>query len=176
MYCDGCRRQAWLISSRSFGWYRPPLSRAILQLKYRPNRELADLLAGWLADELAASGWRVSLLASVPLDAVRLRQRGFNQVDLLVEGLGRRTGIPVRTGALARVRVTRSQVGLDHASRQQNVAGAFRAVPGLVVGQRVLVVDDLRTTGATLRACAVSLHEAGAEAVYGLTLGLAGGR
>lgn len=133
-------------------------------------------MAGWLAQDLAASGWLPTLIVPVPLDRVRLHQRGFNQVDLLVESLGRQTSTQVSMDGLRRSRITRSQVGLDYTARQQNVAGAFEADPRAVAGQRVLVVDDLRTTGATLQACASSLHKAGSLRVFGLTLAMAGGR
>jgi ComF family protein len=106
----------------------------------------------------------------VPLHWRRRLQRGFNQSALLAGAVARRYGIPVRS-ALRRTRATPTQAGLTHAGRRSNVAGAFRvARPETVAGRRVLLVDDVMTTGATASACAAALKRAGARYVALLTL------
>jgi ComF family protein len=105
----------------------------------------------------------------VPLHAQRLAERGFNQSALLAGAFAEGTGLRLAESWLRRERETRSQVGLNGAERRQNVADAFVA-EAEVAGKRLLLVDDVFTTGATLTACAQSLRLAGAKAIYGLAL------
>lgn len=110
------------------------------------------------------------MIVPVPLGQARLRDRGFNQATLLARPLGRRLALPVASAALLRRRETRSQVGLGYRQRTANVRGAFGAREETVAGERVLLVDDLCTTGSTLAACARALISARAAAVFGLTV------
>ncbi len=153
----------------SDGSYRPPLSNAILSLKYRPNRQLSDLLAGHLA-EIYEKHLHADLLTIIPLGQVRQRQRGYNQVDLIARPLARKTGIPYCHNALIRIRETASQVGLHMDERQNNVRDAFRAEPEVVLEKHVLLLDDVVTTGATISSAAGALFRAGALEVTGLTI------
>jgi len=106
----------------------------------------------------------------IPLHWMRRFQRGFNQAALLARQIARRRSIPVLR-AIRRVRATRTQTGLTNAKRRQNVAGAFRARPKCSVqGLRILLVDDVMTTGATGSACAAALKRAGAKSVTLLTV------
>ncbi len=172
--CQACADSPPKYLCRSFARYRPPLDAAILHLKYRPDRRLAEVMGGWLAELYTTAGWQADLITAVPLSPKRQRQRGYNQAALLGAALGGRIGLPVCDGALARRRETGTQVGLGPAGRRQNVAGAFEARTTWVQGKAVIVVDDLYTTGATLGACAVSLIDAGASRVYSLTVARAG--
>jgi ComF family protein len=172
--CRDCAASPPRLLSRSFAWYRPPLDAAVLHLKYRPDRRLASLMGGWLAEIYRTAGWYTDLITAVPLSSNRRRQRGYNQASLLGAALGRRTGLPLRDGVLGRRRETGTQVGLGPEERRENVSGAFEARQAAVQNRAVIVVDDLYTTGATLGACAISLFEAGASRVYGLTAARAG--
>jgi ComF family protein len=142
-------------------------------LKYQPNRQLAEHMAGWLHQLVIQSGWQVDVIVPVPLAADRFRVRGYNQADLLAVGLAKRLELPAEGHLLTRVRATRSQVGLAPGERWRNVRGAFQAVPNLAQGRNVLIVDDLCTTGATLTECASALYEAGSEEVRAVTVGRA---
>lgn len=153
---------------RAWAAYRPPLTHALLELKYRPNRALAEILAAGMAESYRRCRWNASLVVPVPLAPARRRRRGFNQAGLLATALSQQLGIQLHVGALRRIRETRSQVGLGPKERRENVSGAFWANPELVSGERPLVVDDLTTTGSTLGACSQALFEAGALEVYGL--------
>jgi ComF family protein len=104
----------------------------------------------------------------MPMHWLRRWRRGFNQAELLAQEIARRSATPVRR-SVRRIRGTAPQAGLTHAKRRQNVAGAFR-VAGRVEGMRVLLVDDVLTTGATASACARALKAAGAERVAVLTV------
>lgn len=157
---------------------------AIHALKYggRPAvaRPLATLLTDvggrrlpWPRDCGAGMSPRdlIDAIVPVPLHRARLAERGFNQAELLAAPCARQWELPFLTRALVRTRPTRPQTELDPAARRTNVAGAFAvARPREVAGRRLLVVDDVLTTGATAVAVARTLREGGAAAVGVLVL------
>jgi ComF family protein len=171
--CARCRRGLGPFSrGASLGPFEGTLRTLIHELKYRGRRRVAARLAELLMarPEVVQVLSAECVLLPVPLHPRRRRERGFNQADLLARELGRRSGLPVAS-ALVRRKDTRSQTGLSAAARRANVAGAFavRHRP-LVAGRRVILVDDVTTTGATVRACAQTLRAAGAAEVRLLTL------
>ena len=144
---------------------------AVYALKYRGVRALAATVGELLAQFVDASTPSADLLVPVPLHPKREKRRGYNQSMLLAQATGDLLGLPTEAGALRRLRQTPSQAGsASQEERLANVAGAFWAEPLVVKGKRVVVVDDVCTTGATLEACAVALREAGATSVAGLTM------
>ena len=167
----GCRDRLHALGRlRSAARYEGPLEKAIHRFKYEGRRPLAKPLADLLADRLAVDGPAGELVAWVPLHPRRLRERGYNQSELLAGELARRFGLPSGPGRLLRTRDTLAQVGLDRRRRLLNVAGAF-TWQGQDLGRRsVILVDDVATTGATLEACAQALRAAGAGVVTGLTV------
>lgn len=136
-------------------------------MKYAGMQPIADALGGRLSSALPA-GETFDAVIPVPLHWRRQWSRGFNQSELLARQVARRRGIPVLR-ALRRARATQSQTGLSNTRRRKNVTGAFR-VRGSFNGARVLLVDDVMTTGATGSACAAALKAAGAGSVTLLTL------
>jgi len=150
----------------SFGAYEGVLRELIHLYKYGRVRTLARPLSGLLAQALPRDE-AFDAAVPVPLYWRRRLQRGFNQAELLARGLSRRTGIPV-VKALGRVRATPTQAGLSNSARRQNVTRAFRARS--VQGKRILLIDDVMTTGATAGACALALKQAGARRVALLTV------
>jgi ComF family protein len=159
---------------RAAALFTPPLRAAIHAFKYQNQPELAPLLARYLVAIYAQAPWQtlaqpITAVVPVPLHEQRLRERGYNQSELLAEHFCRAVGLPLQPNWLARIRETRQQVGLAPNERRTNVQGAFRATEA-VAGQRLLLVDDVNTTGSTLRACAATALAAGASAVFALTL------
>jgi ComF family protein len=155
--------------------YGGQLAVALERLKYGRQdwiaRPLGRLWRGAVAAAARADLGAYDAVVPVPLHPARQARRGFNQAALLAAALAR----PVAARALRRVRDTRPQVGLSRADRAANVAGAFRATgaAAALAGRRVLVVDDVFTTGATLGECIAALRTAGAAAADVLALAVA---
>ncbi|WP_454684367.1 ComF family protein [Ancylobacter moscoviensis] len=137
-------------------------------LKYADRLDVAEPMARMMARAGADILAEADALVPVPLHGLRLWRRRFNQSAALARFVGKRTGVPLRTGWLERRRATTPQVGLDRTARLRNVAGAF-AVPEAaraeLRGRRVVLVDDVFTTGATIDACVKALTRAGAKRV-----------
>jgi competence protein ComFC len=130
---------------------------------------LARAMAAALRAQLGGP-WRRALLVPVPLHARRRRERGFDQALWLAQRIGRRLGLAVLPAALLRVRVTLPQGDPRVTSREQNVAGVFAVRRRRALqGRRLILVDDVFTSGATLRACAALLRAAGASEVAAVT-------
>ncbi|MFZ5634570.1 MAG: phosphoribosyltransferase family protein [Bacillota bacterium] len=157
--------------SRSAGPYEGDLKRAVLKLKYSGRRDLAGHLAGLMFQSVAGNPHfiKVQVIAAVPLSPERLRQRGFNQSELLAAGMAEKMAVPLLP-LLRKVRETPSQTGLSRAGREANLVGAFQlSDPGAVRGKTVLLVDDVITTGSTLNVASETLIRGGAAAVVCIT-------
>lgn len=180
--CGACLKQGRAYDkARAAGTYAGALMAAVHALKYRGKIQLADPLGRLLFSTFTAH-WppgSVDLVVPVPLHAGKLRSRGFNQSALLIRDWSRRRritemrdgGVSINQTCLVRERRTWSQTGLDKKARVNNVKNAFFVrSPREIRGKRVLIVDDVYTTGATLAECANVLKKAGALRVDVLTL------
>lgn len=152
----------------------PELSAVVHGFKYRRMRRNARFLAVRLRrrPDLIAHLKTFDALVPVPLHAVRERERGYNQAALIAATFGEFTGVPLLAGALERTRKTGTQTKLGREERQGNLSGAFACPdPAVVAGKRLLLVDDVFTTGATVSACALALKAAGCAEVGVIALG-----
>lgn len=145
------------------------------RLKYDDRLDLAAPMARMMGRSGAELLAQADCLVPVPLHWMRLWRRRFNQAALLARAIGRDAGVPCDPGALARVKATRSQVGLSRPARAANLQGAFRvpdAARPRLQGRRVVLIDDVTTTGATANAAARALMRGGAVCVDVLTFAL----
>jgi len=147
------------------------IRRAIHELKYKNLRAAARPLAELLGEYLIANPVPAEVLVPVPLHPKRMRERGYNQSELLCRELGNLSGLPVVADCLVRKRHTSPQARTATASqRRSNVAAAFTCRDQRLGGKRVLLIDDVATSGATLDACTAALKSSGANSVWGLTI------
>ena len=168
--CALCRSGArGFDAAYCFGAYEGALRDLIHLFKYAKVQSLARPLTDLLAAALPLDE-RFDAIAPTPLHWRRRWRRGFNQADLLARNLARRTALPVLR-ALRRVRSTATQAGLSNSARRRNVDKAFQVRPGAPIeGKRILLIDDVMTTGSTASACALALKRAGAARVALLTV------
>jgi ComF family protein len=159
-----------LLSIGSTAWHEGKIQAAVQALKYENGQSLAIPLGQRMAAFLAGQHWMIDSIIPVPLHTRRLKERGYNQSRLLAEEIARMMNLDCELHALQRIRYTTSQVGMSGAERITNVQDAFQAKSALVVNRTFLLVDDVCTTGSTLKACGQALLDAGAATVYGLTV------
>jgi ComF family protein len=143
---------------------------AIHRFKYKNMRALADPLNELLVDAWRSASHAVDALVPVPLHRRRLRERGYNQSQLLALRLSALVGVPVVHDVLQRVRYTASQTRLGVHERRENVANAFSCSDDRLQGKRVALVDDVCTTGSTLEACGAALRAGGVASAWALTV------
>jgi len=158
---------------RSLGRYESVLLEAIHALKYRREIPagvvLGNLLSSYARDSLPVNNY--DLIIPVPLHKKRLRQRGFNQSLHLARAVARDYSLPLDFQSLSRRIHTNPQIGLGRTEREVNVRGAFEVVrKGEIVDSRILLIDDVYTTGSTIRECARILLDSGAQSVGVATL------
>ncbi|GAB4419785.1 MAG: ComF family protein [Anaerolineales bacterium] len=167
--CVRCenRRPAYKVL-RSWAAFDSPVREALHKLKYRRDMALGEALSAQMAGFLLELDWPLDVLVPVPLGRKRMKERGYNQVAMIAMPLAEKLNLEYAPRMLARVRETKSQVGLSAEERLKNVGGAFQASTE-IAGKVVLLVDDVATTGATLSSGAEALYASGAADVYAFT-------
>jgi len=170
VFCDSCTVLLELTSDPSAVFeYGGPVADAIQRFKYDGRSDLGAALGSLMATGAHPWADKVDAVVPVPLHWRRRRSRGYDQAALLAKPVARSLAVPVVLRGLRRVRNTPSQVDLPHRERQQNIAGAF--APWRLRGvRRVLLVDDVRTTGATLRAASEALRAGGVSEMHTFVL------
>lgn len=158
---------------RTYAFYTGPMRTAIRQFKYQGLYSLADPLAelmGKAWDRLAPDALEIDVIVPVPLHPARERERGYNQAALLARKLSAYLARPVVSDVLVRTRATAPQIHLSFDERRVNVHAAFKCIGDRLRGARVLLVDDVFTTGSTLEAACDAVRDGGAALVWAYTL------
>ena len=167
--CEACWKKQDFTDQCSIGWYEGALRESVLLLKRQPYlpSHLVELLV-----EASRSFEGITRIIPVPLHEERLRSRGFNQAAIIGREMSRALGVPLDEKSLMRVSSSEKyRTGLDSKGRWDSVANAFAVrYPRLIEGEVILLVDDVFTTGATVRACETVLENAGAKSVLIMTL------
>lgn len=179
----GCPQPSGLICPDCIGWqaeidgirsvfrFEGTVRQAVYQLKYRNLRAIVPDVARFMADFMNTVQMPGDVIVPVPLHRKRLRERGYNQSALIARAFGTMANLPVEEKGLERILLTPPQARTTNlVERKNNLQGAFACPDGFWQDKRVLLVDDVATSGATLDACADALKEAGATSVWGLTL------
>jgi len=172
--CRLCRIGAYAFDrARSYGIYDDALSAAVVLLKDEGVRPLGDWFAGRLAEVVRqyAKDWRIDLVVPVPLHPGRLRERGYNQAELIAKPLAKKLGLRFGSYLLVRTKPRPGQLILSRTERWTSVRGAYATRERARVDNlRILLIDDVLTTGATLDACSRALKRAGAAAIFAVTV------
>jgi ComF family protein len=172
--CPVCRTENPPFKAlRSWGAHQGALRKAIIALKYRRNLDLGHFFALQLAEIIKSEAWEIDLIVPVPLSAGHHKQRGYNQAACISKNLAWLLGLPHSSTATKRVKKTQEQITLDVNERFTNLSNAFYGNPATLEKRRVVIIDDVITTGATMLNCAKAVELAGAECVYGLSVGRA---
>jgi ComF family protein len=140
-------------------------------LKYQNDVGVARVLASYLLKVIQAENWEIDLVVPIPLSKRKQEQRGYNQAERLAKPVAEALKKPITTEGLSRIREKASQVDLNVQSRRENVRGVFEAEPAIVKGKRILLIDDVFTTGATLESASQALRDAKSGLVYAVTVG-----
>ena len=165
--CAYCRNGSWLDHGRAWLYFIPPVNTLIHHFKYRGKKVLATLLGRAMASIIRADTLlqEADMIVPVPLFWLKHLHRGYNQSTLLCKVISANTMLP-QQAALKRTRYTRTQTKLSDAARHKNIEDAFLPRSDDIKDKKVILIDDVLTTGATMNECARILKQAGATAVY----------
>ncbi len=171
-FCTDCGKRSHAFARSRGAFEYGSLSKAMYRYKYLGRREYADVFAKLTYSQLAdyIHGVRPDIIAAVPVSKKRLLKRGYNQAAEVAKRLSELSGIPYENRAVLRIRDTSPMKLLSPSERQKNLKNAFTGGVNVVKYKRVLLVDDIYTTGSTMDECSRALLEAGAESVYGLSI------
>lgn len=170
-FCDTCiRNERAFVRARSCYVYEGAPKKFVYRLKFGGRRYLAAFIAEAMVDRYLDCGFECDCVVAVPLSAKRKRKRGYNQSELIAEELSSRLKLPLIDGALVKTKENKPQTKLTRREREENVRGVYEVTsPETFKGRRVLVVDDVMTTGATLGEVSRVLYKAKARSVEALT-------
>lgn len=168
-YCSDCvRKKHFFVQGKAVFAYQKEMKKSMYRFKYSNKREYADFYAAEAAK--LYSGWvkhrEIEVIVPIPMYFWKKRRRGYNQAEVFARRLGKQLHIPVTGKIVKRIRNTRPQKELNDVERKENLKKAFKIAPDIVKYRKILLVDDIYTTGSTMDAVAEVLLEAGVKEVY----------
>ena len=177
-YCSDCMKTEHIYDQAvSLYEYSDGIKQSIYRFKYHNKREYATIYAREIADKcgMVIKAWNADVIIPVPIHESKLKQRGYNQAGLIADNLAEQLGIDVDNNYIMRVRKTTPMKELSNMERVKNLQNAFQIHDNGIRYSKVLIVDDIYTTGATLDACARILKQYGTDRVYAVTLCIGNG-
>lgn len=177
-YCPDCgRRKHFYTRGRAAFEYDSVMKESIGRFKYKNRREYGDFYVREMLKSCGQSvrSWDIDLIIPIPLHKSRRRKRGFNQAELIAGKLGQELEIPMSSDILLRTRKTKPQKELNDQERRSNLKNAFQVMENNLEFKKILLIDDIYTTGSTIDAAASTLLEHGAEKVYFLSISIGRG-
>ncbi len=171
-YCKRCKGKKFIFDKALAPFvYKDEIKNLILGLKYNNKKYNAKCLASFMSDVILKNNINADVIIPVPLCNKRLKQRGYNQSWLLANEICKSVKVGVKDNILLRVKETPTQTNLDYAERQDNLKDAFKVRNSKQIKNKiVLLIDDVYTTGATVRECSKVLKNAGAKEIYVVTV------
>ncbi|MPM54252.1 hypothetical protein SDC9_101027 [bioreactor metagenome] len=139
-------------------------------MKYQNNLALGDTFSSFLIPMIQKLGWKFDIVLPVPISRSKRRERGYNQAGLIAYPISLAFDTPYSDNLLSRKSEVKSQVGLAREERFKNLHNAFQGNSAKLINKKVLLVDDVTTTGATIISCAKALQESGCERIYSITV------
>jgi ComF family protein len=168
--CYRCKIEPPYFSrARSYALYKDVMRTAIIEFKFNQKIRIGEYLGGLLGEFALKLNWDIDVIVPIPLSKNRLKQRGFNQSEIIAEEVSKTIRIPVIDG-LKRIKETKSSIELNPKERKENIHMAFLLAEPKLKAKRVLIIDDVYTTGATVNEAAKALKERGIKEVRVLTL------
>ncbi len=172
-YCNRCKKNKYISGIIAFGYFRNPiLKKVIYELKYEGVFSVSDQLAGMLTKTILKEDIIFDIISFVPISKKSLRHRGYNQSELIANSLSEYFKKPVFS-LLTKTKETKSQVGLSGKERRNNLFDAFiinEKNSNKLIGKKILIIDDVCTTGSTLNECAKILKNGGAKKIHGAVI------
>ncbi len=171
LFCENCSQiEPFYDHMRSWAVYAGIVREAVHSLKYKKNLALGAILAKPLIEIITKNNWPIDIVIPIPLSRFRKRQRGYNQAALISTNIALELDLPHSNNAVRRIKETETQVSLDVNKRFTNLNDAFYANPAKLNKRKVLLIDDVITTGATMHNCSKTIKNAGADQVYCLSV------
>jgi competence protein ComFC len=169
--CSSCKSNPPPYTAlRSWAEFDDPLREALHSLKYKSNLGVVEIFVDKLTTMVAQNDWNFDIIVPVPTSKMHERERGYNQAKMIALPLSWKLHIPLADNVVTRIKATESQIHLSNEERFKNLEGAFSANSAKLKTKKVLLVDDIVTTGATMISCSKTLLEAGCSSIYCVTV------
>ncbi|MEG0793588.1 MAG: ComF family protein [Lachnospiraceae bacterium] len=177
-YCSDCKKTDFAYEQgRSLWLHKGEVSKSIYMFKYKNRRTYAEVYAREMAKQFSVliKEWGIQTIIPIPLHRKRRQARGYNQAEILADYLSTQVGIPVEKKTVFREKYTQPQKVLNDKERRKNLQGAFTVADDWNIKQKILLIDDIYTTGSTVNAVAKVLKERGAKEVFFLSISIGQG-